>query len=198
MPTDVQVILQGDSGLPEDRFINTLHFAQDDFSESNCQELVTKYQTFVTTYIGGISASGHAIKCYAPGVNPGGPYRTYEFTLTGTTGASAPTEIAICLSYATVDDPDSSTPRRRGRIYLGPLRTSAANVARPAQTLRDAVLALGQGIAQVGDGTESTWVMYSQTDNSYHKIESIWVDDAWDTQRRRGLKPTARTVQDVQ
>jgi hypothetical protein len=40
--------------------------------------------------------------------------------------------------------------------------------------------------------------MHSKTEGVFRKIESISVDDAWDIQRRRGLKPLARTRQDVQ
>ena len=104
----------------------------------------------------------------------------------------------VVPTYATVDDPEQSVPRRRGRIYLGPIAGTLAGTDRPGATIIDAVLDLGEGIAQVGMANNTTWVMRSQLDNSYHKIESIWCDDAWDTQRRRGLKPLQRTVRDVQ
>ena len=60
------------------------------------------------------------------------------------------------------------------------------------------MLALGQAIAAVGTASNTTWKMHSKTEGTFKKIESISVDDAWDVQRRRGLKPLARTRQDVQ
>jgi hypothetical protein len=38
------------------------------------------------------------------------------------------------------------------------------------------------------------WVVYSPTDDAYHEVANGWVDNAWDTQRRRGYKPTSRTT----
>lgn len=199
MPTDVTVALQGASNLPKDRFVNVLHFEGDDFTTGLMDELWSKYQAFITAAVSGLTAGGHVISCYRPGPNPTGPYAQKTYTsAAGGTGGSGPTELALCLSYATVDNPDQAVPRRRGRIYLGPFQAAYSNAARPVPTLRDAVLDLGEGIAQVGTASNITWSMYSKTDASYHKIESIWCDDAWDIQRRRGLAPSLRETRDVQ
>jgi len=37
-----------------------------------------------------------------------------------------------------------------------------------------------------------TWVVYSTVDNAMYPVDNGWVDNSWDTQRRRGVKPTAR------
>jgi len=198
MPTDVQISLQGFSNLPEDRYINTLHFDGDDFSGGNADELWSKYDAWLTFVGGGLAQGGHTIKAYQPGPNPSGPYMVREYERASAIPSSMPGEVAICLSYAAVDDPEQSTPRRRGRIYLGPLSASGNAASRPGPSIRDAVLDLGEGIAQVGTAQELTWMLYSPSDASYHKIESIWCDDSWDTQRRRGLAPTLREVRDVQ
>lgn len=199
MPTDVQVSLQGVGGLPTDRYVNTLHFEGDDWNVARCDELWSKYEQLITDgVLGGIATGPHRIACYAPGPNPSGPYVAKDYTRAVEITDSGPAEVAICLSYASVDDPEASTPRRRGRIYLGPLSPSRTGVKRPSGPTREQVLNFGEGIAQVGTGTTTTWSLLSRMDGSYHKIESIWVDDAWDTQRRRGAKPTLRQVRDVQ
>jgi hypothetical protein len=41
-------------------------------------------------------------------------------------------------------------------------------------------------------GEDVEWAIYSPTANLHKTITDIWVDDAWDTQRRRGLAPTTR------
>jgi hypothetical protein len=193
------VIYQGASGLSKDRFVNTLHFDGDQWDGGLCDELWGKINTFGTAHFAGMAAGTvHEIRCYNPGLNPEGPYFSKKHAFTITPGLAGPTEVALCLSYATVDNPEQSTKRRRGRIYLGPLKATDTNAERPLQALMNDVLTLGEGIAQVGTAANVTWVMKSVTDNSYHKIESIWCDNAWDTQRRRGLAPLARTVRDVQ
>lgn len=198
MPTDVQISLQGISLLPEDRYVNTLHFDGDQWGESLADELWSKVNTFMTAVGGGIARGPHRISCYEPGPNPAGPYFSKEYDRGVALSGGGPAELACCLSYATVDDPEQSLPRRRGRIYLGPLADVQVNRDRPSALLREKALDYGQGIAQVGLASNVTWVLYSRTDNAYAKIESIWVDDAWDVQRRRGLAPTMREVRDVQ
>lgn len=198
MPTDVQITIQGLSNLPKDRYVHTLHFDGDDWDGTQTDELWSKWEALKDQVLGGYSQTGHRIACYEPGPNPTGPYFAKDYTVAAASTNSAVTEVALCLSYAAADDPDASTPRRRGRIYLGPFASGIANLSRPGQTVMDAALAYGEGIAQVGIGQNVTWSLYSPTDATYAKIESIWVDNAWDTQRRRGLEPTVRTVRDVQ
>jgi hypothetical protein len=54
---------------------------------------------------------------------------------------------------------------------------------------------LQQSIAALGTGYD--WCVYSPTSNMLFPISQIWVDDAWDTQRRRGVKATTRTTYNV-
>jgi hypothetical protein len=194
---DYQVVFHNDNGLPKDDYVNTLHFSINlpDTREGVADELATKFQAFEPYYPNMLN--GFTVKVYEPGLNPGGPILSKSYTLSPSSG-SGPPEVAVCLSYATEDNPDASGSRSRGRIYLGPLSADQTDTVRPAPDLRDAVLDLGEGIAQVGSAGNTTWMMYSKMDSQYKKIESIWCDDAWDTQRRRGLDPTSREVRDVQ
>jgi hypothetical protein len=194
---DFQVVLRHVSGLPEDVAINTLHFEVNapDTLEGDCDEIKAAYQGLKPVLSN--SYPNMTIKVYTPGLNAGGPVFQKDYAFAGG-GAPCPSEVALCLSYATVDNPDASLPRRRGRIYLGPLAANAIGEPRPGPTMRDYVLDLGEALATVGSAGNTTWRMFSKIDNAYAKIESIWCDDAWDTQRRRGLRPTMREVRDVQ
>jgi hypothetical protein len=194
---DVQVCLRNVSGLPEDVAVNTLYFDNGfpDTGQGLADGIFAAYQGLKP--ILSSSYPNMTIKLYTPGVNAAGPSFQKDYSFPGG-GSPGPAETAICLSYATVDNPDASLPRRRGRVYLGPLAASATNAARPDATLRDYVLDFGEKLAQVGFASNTTWKMRSKLDNLYIKIESIWCDDAWDTQRRRGLSPTLREVRDVQ
>jgi hypothetical protein len=194
---DVQVCMRNVSGLPEDIAVNTLHF-DNGFPDTGGGLADGIHATYML--LKPILSSDYpnmTIKLYSPGINPGGPFFQKDYAFPGG-GAPGPSETAVCLSYATVDNPDASLPRRRGRIYVGPLAASAQNAKRPDATLRDYVLDFGQNLASVGFASNTTWKMLSRIDNAYFKIQSIWCDDAWDTQRRRGLSPTLREVRDVQ
>lgn len=103
----------------------------------------------------------------------------------GNTGG--PREVACCLSYYA----GQNTPRRRGRMYMGPFVGTSLGV-RPDPTLTAAILDLGDGILGLG-GLDVSWVQYSPTENTSQGVTDYYVDNAWDTQRSRGLDPTART-----
>lgn len=188
-----QARFKGVSGLPEDVYENVLYYD------------VTTAQNGVGAVADGIMSAfnlnelhgginGAEIRAYAM---PGGGEpifrKDYAYALNGGTG---PGEVAICLSYASVDDWETSTPRRRGRIFVGPLVAGLTGGPRPGATLIADIIELGQGLHSVGGG-DASWHIWSPTDGVSAPIQSISVDNAWDTQRRRGLSPTARTVVDV-
>lgn len=193
---DIQVALHSSTGLPENDCVNVLHYEINapDTVEGTCDDIAAAY-VLLNPILGDVV--GATIKVYTPGANPGGPDFQKDYaTVTGEQNGVR--EVACCLSYATVDDPDASTARRRGRIYVGPLDSSTMQSQRPDSGMRDFVLDFGEALASAGSASNTTWLMYSQTDAVYVKIESIYVDDAWDVQRRRGLAPTMRETRDVQ
>jgi len=131
-----------------------------------------------------------------------------NWTLGASTNASGnelPAEVALAVSiYAGI-----SRPRTRGRIYFGPFHIAATEDdptnqrARPGvivrETLGGAVKRLiglpgnthnlgvySRGIYTVGG------VVQPPVAGSMAIATNGWVDDAWDTQRRRGQKATLR------
>lgn len=188
---EFQVQVHNDSLLPEDDSINILYY-EVNFPETvrgTMDDIAAAYAT-----IGGVINNGYggmSIKAYdAPGV--GGPIDQADYPLT-CGGAASPSEVALCLSYSATDDA-AGAPRKRGRIYL-PI---GANAARPTSFLIGQILTFGETLAQVGTAGNTTWHLFSRTNQDFPKIESISCDDSWDTQRRRGLAPTVRTRRDVQ
>jgi hypothetical protein len=195
MPTHrYQVRLQGISGFPQDVYENVLYFDTTalDNVEGTCDGISEAYDAMSVL----AGWSGLEVRVYE--LAGGQPIFQKEYPNVQATGASGPGEVALCLSYATVDDPEASTGRRRGRIYLGPLTSGQVSAPRPGPALIEEVLDLGEALASIGFASATTWHMFSKTDNQSIKIESIWCDNAWDTQRRRGLDPTVRTTRDVQ
>lgn len=189
-----QVRLQGLSGLPKDVYENTIYYETGalDTIEGRCDDLAAAYDAMP------LLAGWHGLEVRVYDLAGGQPIEQHAYPDAASTGETGPGEVAICLSYATVDDPDASTKRRRGRIYLGPLGAAQVGQHTVSDTQIAAVLDFGEVLAGSGFASATTWMMYSATDHQAVKIESIWCDDAWDTQRRRGLQPSKRIVRDVQ
>lgn len=131
-------------------------------------------------------------------------------------GTALPSEVALVGTYQA--DKASGVPqaRRRGRIFLGPLsdlaRDGAGNLGRPNGV---AITALNLSMSRLAAASEAdadwNWVVYSAgaRDNSNQEIPykdrpllapefaavtNGWVDNAFDTQRRRGEIATAKTA----
>lgn len=114
-------------------------------------------------------------------------------------GTGLPEEVAIAISYTAVPVSGQAPARRRGRIYVGPLRTAAIAAdsdghTRPSSgfyTAADAaVTALHGTITTLG----WLWCVWSRTSDAFYPLREWYVDNALDTQRRRGVRPTSRTV----
>lgn len=106
-----------------------------------------------------------------------------------TSGAAGPRECALCLSFST----DANRKRERGRLYIGPWMKTQLD-ERPDVAQRAALGTLAQGIQDLG-GANVDWQIWSSLGapgGIAHKVDKWWVDDEWDTQRRRGLDPTLR------
>lgn len=116
---------------------------------------------------------------------------TSYFDLGG--GDPLPEEVAVCVSFRGVFVSGSPKGRRRGRIYLGPLQsnvviydsvTAKTGVSSAFQTVcSDAVQALQDGL----DGTGVLHSVWSRADDELYNVVEYWMDNAFDTQRRRGM-----------
>jgi hypothetical protein len=146
----------------------------------------------------------------------GGPIKTDLFTLGAPLGAAAlPQEVAMCLSYnasltglgaaegGTGKHHKGGTHpagRARGRLYLGPLMTGVVEagpngpmiapgvrtiVTGAAKILADAVSAALEGLA---------WYVWSRVGHAVAPIIGGFMDDAFDTVRKRGIAATTRTL----
>lgn len=139
------------------------------------------------------------------------------FTAAGV-ATGLPGEVAVCLSLnadltnvaeEAVDDadadaaPERPASRRRGRLYFGPLTTQAlsgANPERPNAVLKNILLGLGKFLATPTAGalTAVTTQLVIRSDSGFagaaYPVVRASVDDAFDSQRRRGVKPTAKVT----
>lgn len=131
------------------------------------------------------------------------------------TGIALPSEVALCLSYKSGIISGQAAGRSRGRIYLGPILTSsivaeAANgESRPVSDFQNAAVQAGKRMQNESETAGFNWVIYSPTQRSENQgdfpgpffassaVVTLWCDNAFDTQRRRGLKATSRVQIDA-
>lgn len=209
-----QVVLPGKSGLPEDVFVNNWYF-RNDVVLAPLGEVTGAIKRVLDSFYTGAAATGSRVSNFlSPYIGVGTVYHIYDLgqapprtrhrevasPLVGQPTSTLPTEVALCLSFYA----GNNAPRRRGRIYIGPLggnvlTTSTGSLPVPAPGLLETI---ADRASNVGRTTENvTWVMVTRGGTkppleppNARVITAGWVDSAWDTQRRRGLKATGRTV----
>jgi hypothetical protein len=211
-----QCVLYRKGLIPEDNVVNVLHFEGDDAPTTDDRQhwddlvpgLVSRLQTFYSS-IGGILASTLAgtgqVKVYDfSDPKPRVPRVVAPLTFTAGSGA-LPAEVAVCLSM--VGAPVSGKPqaRRRGRIYIGPLiaamggSTSTQPDLLPTTGNQDIILNAAK-IMATGSAGSFRLAVHSPTseaqnpggDDSWTDVATLYTDNAFDTQRRRGARATLR------
>lgn len=150
------------------------------------------------------------------GTPHGSPIASALWTL-GAAGAAAglPSEVAVVLRLeaagragAPVELPDGADPglavdrpkqRYTGRVYIGPLTGDAVdivtNVPRVGASLTSALLDSGERLKDAINAIGAGWdlAVWSRSDAILRAVDNVAVDNAFDTQRRRGEKPTGIT-----
>jgi hypothetical protein len=123
---------------------------------------------------------------------------TYLWTLGATTtDTMLPLEVAICISTKATPALPVPIRRRRGRVYIGPLTTDVVKAGSPylprvdpnvMQTLANAADYLA------GTPTAGQWAIYSGRAAQAYVVSEGFVDNEFDTQRRRQLRATERVL----
>jgi hypothetical protein len=150
-----------------------------------------------------VRQNGHVTKFYdREDPEPRAPILTYNWNLAGApSGGAAPPEVSVCCSFQ--GNPLSGQPqsRRRGRNYL-PFLASASIGAdgRPDAACVTAAVGWGDSLLEFSKANaDFTWVVassYGVPGEFDVVITNGWVDNEFDTQRRRGRDATARTTFD--
>lgn len=201
-----QVIWDGPSQLPEDQFVTTWMFRNDNVLDRN--GMLDAVDTAVSNFFGnpgGANPDGITdwmpsllgsprLKIFDMGETP--PRVPEERVLTSLaasdTGLALPREVALCCSY-NVGGPG---PRNRGRTYLGPFTVAALAggtpaLSRPHADLTARIAERAEDLA-TNPSLECTWVLWSRRNAEMHTITGGFVDNAWDTIRKRGKAPESR------
>lgn len=202
-----QVTFEAPSGLPEDRMINVLHF---NLGASDYAAHVAAIDAALTQFWGEEFVGLSVGELLSPYVQRAFTIRYYDLTqgeprtptvmnhalAAAITDVGLPEEVAIVASF---HGEPPVTARRRGRIYIGPLVNNSAVISMASATdgtnvalgARSTIIAACEVLATSGVG----WCVRSITPSeNFVPIVGGWVDDALDTQRRRGPDASLRSV----
>jgi len=213
------ITLHRDGGLPEDQVVNTMHWEADNavFSEGDRAEwdilapgLVDRIKQFYTSiqaYLSPVLSGQLTIDLIdMQDPLPQFPRVSEPHSITPANGA-LPSEVAIALSFVGIQESGALMRRRRGRIFVGPLATTTvASLVSTAPDVRvDAdvggfIVAAAVEMAH-GDSGSFRLAIYSPTqdglavgtDDAWNDVKTIYVDNAFDTIRKRGAVATQRT-----
>lgn len=151
------------------------------------------------------------VTAHLDGSPHGSPVATDLGSLTGAAASPTdmPSEVAFVVTLrgdgaaeaavSAPDGPDGGTAldrpkqRRTGRLYFGPWTiVDLTTLGRPSATLRtgmrNSMATLQTALAANGHSV----AVWSRKNASFYELVSVETDDAWDTQRRRGVAPTSR------
>lgn len=208
-----QCIWRAASGLPEDRFVTSWAFIRGGAmpgsnAESQAEEVAERLREFWLTPVepgpqpvagflpSAVTSQGLEIRCYDLGQEVPREPRIFEYTFaSGSGGSQLPREVAVCLSFFA----GRNLPRRRGRVFIGPLTSTAVteSAAGPVvkSDFRQVLSAAAQRLAlEEGINDEMDWAVLSQRDGEIRPVTAGWVDDAFDTVRKRGSAALSRTT----
>lgn len=200
---------------PEERFVNTWWFSAPDKTNATKDlfaDIVNDFYTSTTVPGNATTSIGHymsgvidrtigacKIKTYAMSDPAPREPRTIDMSvLAATTDPPLPAEVAVTLSfYAT-----RNTPKRRGRVYIGPLDFTAVNSSgstddRVPSALRGHLTNAAKEVQVRAKAAGGLWIVNSSDPfltEIQKQVTHAWVDDAFDTQRRRGVLPSTRTT----
>lgn len=218
-----QVAMDRKGGIPEDVVVNTWHFQSEgggigdsagDLFDVNVDGVLDRLEAFydeLATMWSGALAGTATIKGYLFEDDVPRVPRATRTTTFGTLADAMPSEVALCLSMAATIASGDRAGRRRGRVYLGPFGrnlttyTSPQPDGRPASTqlntILDAAVTLSTGASPEGfklavfSPTEK--LTGGSTTEAWNVVHKLWVDNAWDIQRRRGARASLREERTV-
>lgn len=199
MTIRAQITLNPSSGLPRDAIVNTFHY--DVVSTYALARAAVNlavgafYNTIDTDLSALILQTGHTLKHFNLDDTPPRIPFIHSFNFdTATSANRLPGEVACVVSTAAAPVSGIQPASLRNRFFLGPLSsntlattgliapTIVTKFANAAQTMFNSINASGEAEA----------VIYSPTRDEARPMVSIFVNNEFDTQRRRGRLETER------
>lgn len=209
-----QVRLPHVSALPQDVYVNTFVFTGID----DTGDMATAIYGRLVNFYNATQSSGQKLLNYLSTVvqSTGARLQIYDLDqpeprvpifdesmslpdiAPSGSASNLPSEVAVCLSYRGDLVSGTNPARRRGRIYLGPLNSNCLDgasasdtIPRPSSTFRTTLAQAGTALA-AANTLGASWRVWSRAGGSFTEITAGWVDNSFDTQRRRGERSTTR------
>lgn len=220
----VQLVLQAVTDLPEDRFVMNHAWIINPTATAPVTTLADGLQTVYEDFFNDIHPPGiGSLNVLVAGWVASAEIRVYDLsqapprvpeirplTVAFTATSGLPGEVAMVSSIVA----QRNQPRSRGRFYFGPLAGSvtsggtALTDSRPNANAMNALVGATNFLAPqdpitgfpqghvVGPSPDDIVILavISQMNGTASSITGGWVDDAFDTQRRRGQAPSSRTT----
>lgn len=214
----IQAVLGRWTNLALDTINNTWHFTVPDLVPESyagdCFDLIEEFYTTDSNgslsvfdwYPGGtfsnITGNVRLDAYNLADPEPRVPIDTRNITPPLNTTDSLPGEVALCLSFKNTHISGVPVGRRRGRIFLGPFNTGALATTggeqdmegRPATSMVTTILNAGTRLRDAALTGDVAWSIYSRTDDEAYVVSQVSIDNAFDTVRSRGVKPSVRVV----
>jgi hypothetical protein len=219
----VQHSMQDESNLSADRYVNTFYASHTGVTTpaylQALRNAVIKFYTYniaggaLDTYFSPtVNGNNSTLKIYdLDTLPPRAPIHQYSFKKVVTAAGQGvyPAEVALAITLRAAPVAGIKAARLRGRLYIGPLRQPAGVSAgtagdRPTAAMMTdfttAVQGLVNDLAALNPITRLQ--VYSPTirgsaptsAGAMHQVVEASVDNAWDTQHRRGRAGTTRTT----
>jgi hypothetical protein len=204
-----QVIFKHENGTAKDQYVNNWHFDRPTpdagvTDYDNVRDMLKDFYTVgdtnaipLTYHMPAAMLGTATVKGYdLSEPKPRPPVYESSFTFPRPQSPSLPFEVACCFSFEAERQAGKVQRRRRNRVYLGPLNTITLDPAGKVNlAYRNLVLHRGKNLKTSADASVNwDWVVFSPTDSESHAVDTIYINDAFDTQRRRGLPVTAKTL----
>lgn len=201
-----QVSLHKKTGIARDDVI--WDFVADNPIGTTFESAIVAFLNTCTPYLSPALSANYTLRKYdisahLDGSSAGPPVLTTTGSwTTPSPTTSMPNEVAATLSYhaeytSIPEHAPGARPRARyrGRLFIGPL---GQNVVLTDSTTAEPSLGSGPRTAfkNAGAALMATgfWGVWSRKDAAVRVVTGGWIDDAFDTQRRRGNDPLLRTT----
>lgn len=203
-----QTILKTSDNIAANFVTNTMYFDFDEFQAVDKVDLATQQvgpqiavmYNAMNAVLAGLQQTGHRTKFVdIDGPAPQYPFYEHMWDFTAPLDQNQlPPECAIVSSFEAAQVGGINQASRRGRIFLGPIPQSRVeNDGRVTDAARTNIATAMKAFNDDQDTAGFsgwTWQVYSRTLNSMARVEMGHVDNNFDTQRRRSVESTARSI----
>jgi hypothetical protein len=198
----VQQTIQTVDNVAANYATNTWHFFADNttalaLAVAEMQFVYKNNKSYMSALV---RTTGHAFKAYnLSDPEPRAPVLEGSFDFSSSvSGDPLPPEVSLVLSFQAEKVSGVPQARKRNRIYFPFLNESANHTdGRPLGAFVTSLVSAGANLLVASDAASTwAWTIFSTITPVIESppVSNGWVDNEWDTQRRRGREATSRST----